>query len=125
MTKLFVILITCLIFGSLLNFTDNLPDSVRSRVAYMTDAGLVSSVRTRHSQVVSNSTVRVSHVPYQKIKFDENDKEFNPKWAQKKALDSSSDYSFEWKDWVDLTEVTGLFKAIDRARHVPQKGRVS
>lgn len=112
MTKLFVILITCLLFGSLLNLTDNLPDGVRSRVAYMTDVGLVSSVRSRHSRLLSNQTVKVSHVPFQTIKFDENDKSFNPLWAQKKALDQSSDYAFEWKDWVDLTEVTGLFRAI-------------
>ncbi|KAG5359316.1 Protein MNN4 [Yarrowia sp. C11] len=110
LSKLFVILITCLIFGSLLNLTDSLPEGVKSRVAYMTDVGLVSSPR-RHG-AAKNGTGSISSILYTKIKFDENEKEFNPKWAQKKALDSSSDYSFQWKDWVDLTEVTGLFKAI-------------
>ncbi|AOW04558.1 uncharacterized protein YALI1_D31482g [Yarrowia lipolytica] len=111
-SKLVVILITCLIFGSLLNLTDKLPDGVKSRVAYMTDVGLVSG-GARSKAMAGNSSVRISHVPLTKIKFAENEKEFNPKWAQKKALDSSSDYSFEWKDWVDLTEVTGLFRAIE------------
>lgn len=71
----------------------------------MTDVGLASSKR-----LVSNRTI--PDVKFSKVKYAKNEKEFIPKWAQKKALDSSSDYSFEWKDWVDLTEVTGLYKAI-------------
>ncbi|KAG5355968.1 Protein MNN4 [Yarrowia sp. B02] len=115
MTKLFVILLTCLVFGSLLNFTDRLPPSVKSRVAYMTDVGLVSGSKLTNG-LVSNSSAAADKpfILFTKAKYAENEKEFNPKWAQKKALDSSSDYLFQWKDWVDLTEVTGLKRALQQ-----------
>lgn len=122
MGKLVLIVLACIAFGSLLNFTDRIPDSLKTRVntlAYQSDTGVLMEGQPPAGQATLTPTPTpepIKVTPVTKMKFKDNEREFKPEYAYKKALDSSSDYEFQWKDWVDMTDLVSYYSALEYQR---------